>query len=235
MVIVWRSLLIICLPLLGFAAGMFAGRRLIVPRGQGLDHALTALGNRFSVALVFLLVAFVLAFKLPTIKLRKYALACTLLASIIYGSLIYQAVSKSAATREPDTAFLLAGNFTASMERLDIRDPYLFVKMEVDSINRKWKMTGPAPKHQICSAQLAAKRLIDIRAALDNLAAMNKENLVHCQTTDAAIKRLNWTIEGVRNSLDISTECVQNNYVVGHALALIENVSHSATTAVKCD
>ena len=235
MVILWRGLLIVSLTMVGLAAGAFIGGHFLTSSGQGLAGAFTALGYGLLGGLGLLTVAIFLAIKLPVIKLRNYALACTLLASIIYATLVYRAMAKSVANREPDAAFIPAGNFTAMMERLDTSDPYLFVKMEIDSTSRSWRMTGPAPQQQICSSQITAKYLLNMRTALDKLAATDLENLQHCQNSNPAIKRLSWSAEGSYHSLDISTGCVQNNYLVGRALAIIEGMSHASTSQVICN
>ena len=235
MLTIWRSLLIFSLPLIGFAVATLSGRLLLAPEGQGLADAITALGYGLFGALALLLIAVVLAFKLSSVTLRNYALVCTLLATVIYGTLIYRATAKSTANREPDSAFIHAGNFTAVMQRLDTSDPYLFVKMEVNSTTRSWRMTGPAPQHRTCSSQMNAQKLIDIRTSLDKLGAASAGNLDHCQRDERAIKRLRWSIDGVSNSLDISTNCVQANDVVGRALAMIEGASNTSSSPVKCD
>ena len=235
MLILWRSLLIISFILIGFAAGAFIGGQFLMPKGQGLATATIALGYGLVGALLLLVISIILAFKLTGSSLRNITVVCIVLVAAIYGTLGYNASIKSAATHEPDSAFIPAGRFTVVMERLDISDPYLFIKMEVNSSTRQWRMTGPAPNNQICSAQFTAKKLIDLRSAMDKLAGTNMESLVNCLGSDRAIKRLSWSIEGVGGSLNISSNCAQSDNVVGRALALVEGASHSSASPVKCD
>ncbi len=246
MITVWRLLLIISLALIGLSAGTWVGGHFLVPEGSGLAGAPMALGYGLLGAIVLLVVGFVAAFRLRGSSLSNVALISAIVATLVYGALTYRWMLNAAASREPDTAFAVAGEFNATMERLDISDPYLFVKMEVDSRNRQWTQTGPAPDHAICSAKINAKTLTGMRVALDNLAAMSETDFTACRAPPGpAIKRLSWDLKDAqipqdlpgfapKGRLDISAACAQNHEVVARALALIENASTTATSKVKC-
>lgn len=121
------------------------------------------------------------------LKLKGKALPVTTLilafvALSYYGAAIFKARENFQAEAGSDAAYSQAGDFSATMERLDLSDPYLFVKMEVDSGTRKWVQTGPGPEYEVFTASLRAKTLLEIRTALENVAAMSIEDIAGCQT-----------------------------------------------------
>lgn len=235
MKILWRFMLVACLALIGMAAGAWIGGHFLVSKGSGLAGAPIALGYGLLGAFAFVVVGFIAAFRLKQTALPNAALFSALAVALVYGALTYQAMSKAAASREPDSAFAAVGNFTVTMERLDLSDPGLFVKMQVNSQSRKWTLTGPPPKHMVCSAKMRAKSLVGLRGALDALVTMDDDVLADCRTAKGpANKRLYWDVEGEKNMLNISAACEQNYYPIARILALIESASSTSASKVNC-
>lgn len=235
MTILCRILLVICPGLLGLVAGTWLGGHYLVPKGSGLAGGPMALGYGLGGAALLACLGGAAAYSLEGASLRRGAMACALAAAATLGALGLRMMAKDAAQREPDAAFAPAGRFTATMERLDQSDPYLFVKMEVDSQRRTWTQVGPAPKSQTCSSTMKAAHLVEIRKALDGLAAARDKATAACGATSGpALKRLRWSLEGKEDSLEVSAACAQALPEVARALALVESASRAPASKVTC-
>ena len=247
MVIVWRVLIMVSLVLIGLAAGTWIGGQFFVPKGSGLAGAPMALGYGVLGAFILLVVGILIFVKLKGTALRNVSLTITSLMVLIFGTLTLRVVLEERSEREPDSAFEAAGQFTAIMERLDKSDPYLFVKLQVDTQSRSWKQTGPTPQNQVCTAKINATSLTDIRVALDELSQMSIGDFEACRNAPGpAIKTISWDLWDAqtsqtaqdftpKGSIDISNTCLQNNAVVARALILLESASRASSSKVECD
>ncbi len=134
---------------------------------------------------------------------------------------------------------------TAVMERLDTSDPYLFIKMEIDSGGRTGTQTGPAPDHNVYYATMKAETLVGIRAGLDAVAALSADEFADCEKTSGeAIKQLRWDFQDAGNSqggaatsrsgiINASEQCLLERFVISRALSLIEKASSAPGGEVK--
>jgi len=247
MIIVWRVLLIISLLLIGLAAGTWIGGAFFVPKGSGLAGAPMALGYGVVGAIILLGIGIFLVMKLKAKTLRNVSITSTALMVLIFGTITLRKVIEKWSEREPDSAFEAAGKFTATMERLDKSDPYLFVKMQIDTQSRSWQQTGPSPQNQICTGQMNSSSLINIRMALNGLSQMSAEDFTACKNaTGPAIKRISWELMDMQKPqavkglspigvLDVSNACLQNNAVVARALNFLERASLTSSSNVECD
>ena len=243
----WRSLLIISCGLAGMYLGLWAGATFFVPKNAGLAGGVMVLWYAILGALGFAIVGGFIAFRLQEEKLRKVALIIAGPVLLLYLVLTIMALMKAASEREPDSAFAPAGLFTVTMERVNNSDPYLFVKMEVDSQDRKWRQTGPAPEHKVCYANTMAKNLNDIRGALDNLLSLSAEKLADCDSADQpVIKRLHWNLIderlpagnsglAINGSLEVNALCLQKHFDIKRVFLLIEKISLQAGGKVRCE
>lgn len=246
-IFLWRSLLIICSVLAGAYVGGWVGATYFVPKGSGLAGGAMVLGYVVLGALGFAIAGATVAFRLQGKRLRSAALSVGVPVLIFYLILTVIALTKAAAELEPDTAFAAAGEFSVTMERVDTSDPYLFVRMDVDSRARTWTQTGPAPEHKVCSAKIKAKHLIEVRDALDNLLLSSVEKLADCSSSDLpVVKRLHWDIiDGRRRAgdsalpekgfLTINARCQHKHFEIARTLSLIEKISLQAGGKVRCD
>ncbi len=247
MVIVWRALVMVSLMLIGLASGTWIGGQFFVPKGSGLAGAPMALGYGVLGAFILLVVGILISLKLKGTALRNVSLSITSFMVIIFGTLTIRFVLDEWSEREPDNAFNAAGQFTATMERLDKSDPYLFIELQVDAQTRSWTQTGPAPQNQICTAKMNATSLTNIRMALDKLSLMSAGDFEACRNaTGPVIKRISWDLMDAQTpqtgqnfspngSLDIRSTCLQNNTVVARALILLESASRTSSSKVECD
>ncbi len=243
----WRSLLVISLGLAGAYLGLWSGATYFVPKSSGLAGGAMVLGYAVSGFVGFAVVAAFLAFRLQGAVLRKTSLIIGWPVLFFYLILAVLALSRAAAEREPDSAFAAAGKFTVTLERVDTSDPYLFVKMEVDSRDRTWQQTGPAPENKVCSATINAKNLIGIRKALDALLTLSPEKRANCNPADQPIvKRLHWTLmdgnlpAGNPDSdnsgfIEVTEMCLQRDSEVTRTFLLVEKISLQRGGKVRCD
>lgn len=243
--LLWRSLLIISSGLAGLYLGSWAGAAYFVSKDAGLAGGAIVLMYAIAGLAVFAVAGAVVAFRLGGRNLRNTALIIAAPVLLFYLVLTAIALMKSAAEREPDEAFAPAGQFTVAMERVDLSDPYLFARMEVDSESRRWTQTGPAPEHKICSAEIRSKELIEIRNALDVLLALGAEELAGCNDAEEpVIKRLHWNLIDKRlppggsalpekGALDANAICL-HRHEIARAFSLVEKISLRTGGNVTC-
>ena len=243
-VIFWRVALIIGMVLAGVYAGALAAL-LLVPKNAGLAGGAMVLFHVVLGALVFAVIGVIIALKLKDQALRKTSRFIGVPVLILTLVLSAIAISKTLANREPDSAFAPAGQFTATMERLDTSDPYLFVKMEIDSKKRTWTQTGPPPDNEVFYAKMQAATLVEIRQALDKVAAMDADILADCHSDQGrADRRLRWQLMDADIPLDgpgmvssgavnINAACLKNHFILSRALQLVEKASMAPGGKVK--
>jgi hypothetical protein len=195
---------------------------------------------------VFAIAGAVVAFRLQGKRLRNTALVIGAPVLVLYVVLGAIALTRVAAEREPDAAFAPAGEFTVTMERVDTSDPYLFVRMQVDSKTRTWTQTGPAPEHKVCSAKIKAENLIEVRNALDGLLAISGERLADCRNADLpVVKRLHWNLVDRRSgeggsvmpeedTLEVDATCLTKHVEIAQVFLLVETISLQAGGNVRC-
>jgi hypothetical protein len=109
--------------------------------------------------------------------------------------------------------------------------------MEIDSRDRSWTQTGPAPDHKIYTAKMKAEHLIEIREALDRVAEMSAEEFADCPSGNGVpIKRLRWHVADAQSSengqgvvregaVDVNEDCLRDHSVISRALRLVEQAS----------
>lgn len=237
MTIIWRVLLLVGLAFFGLVAGTWIGGRFFVSEGAGLAGGAIALGYGVIGSGMTAAVGIALGFWLRGRRLRHIALAVFAPSLALFIALVVLAYLGERASQDPAEAYAPAGRFTATMERLDRSDPYLFTKMAVDAHDRRWTMTGPPPDYQVCTGRVRAQYLVAMRVALDRLAQMSAEDVRACrEAPGAAVKKLNWALLDVDTAgeLDIPAACVRDNPVVAGALAAVEAAGRSPTSRVKC-
>ena len=241
----WRAILVASLAAVGMCAGAFLGATYLVPKGSGLAGGAMVLGYAALGIAVCAIVGLVVASQLEGRALRNVTLAIGI--PVLVGSLLLAAGAflKQAAEREPDSAFAAAGDFTVVFERLDTSDPYLFVSMEINSRDRTWTQTGPAPDHKTYYAAMKAEHLIEIREALDKVAAMRPEDLADCESGKGpATKRLRWNLIDAQipgdgpglvkqGAVSINAACLQEYFVISRAVGLVEKASQKPGGRVK--
>jgi hypothetical protein len=245
-IFLWRSLLIISFGLVGMYLGSWVGATFFVPKSAGLAGGAMVLMYLILGFVVCAIAGAVVAFRLHGRALRKAALITGCSVLLFYLVLAVIALTNGAAGREPDAAFAPAGNFAVTMERVDTSDPYLFVKMHVDSKTRTWAQTGPAPEHKICSAKIMAKNLVEIRGALDTLLALGAEKLADCKSADQpVVKRLHWDlIDGQMpqggsvlpqmGTLEVNSNCLRRHFDIARTFSLVEKITQQPGGKVTC-
>lgn len=243
--ILWRILLSLGMSATGLALGAGIGARFFVTKADGMASGAMVLGYGVLGAVILLLISIFLGLKLKEKALPTTALIFALLAVVYYGALVFKAKEKFQNEAGSNSAYAMAGKFTASMARLDLSDPFLFVKIEVDSRKRKWVKTGPAPKNQVFTASIRAKTLIEMRAALEDLAAIPAEALADCNSNQSpATKRLRWDLIDAeippngpglvtKGVVNINDACVREHPVISRALMLVERASLSPMGDIK--
>lgn len=239
MTIVWRILLFLSSLAVGFAIGGHVAARFLVTKSDGLAGGVMVLWYGVLGAIILLVLSFIFGRKLQGKALPITALSLTLLATVYYGLALINANDDFTRRAGTDADYAVAGEFTASMARLDLSDPYLFVEMQIDSETRKWKKTGPAPDQEVFTATLKATLLVEIREAINQVAAIPAEQLAACANDKGgATKRLRWQLLDQQHASDgqplMRTGDVVNNQAclakfpqIGRALLLIERASFS--------
>lgn len=246
--ILWRGLLILCLGLAGAWLGAWSGATYFVAKNSGLAGGAMVLGYVALGFVGFAITGAVIGLRLHGQKLRNTALVIGVPVLTFYLILTVMAFIKAAAEREPDSAFAPAGEFTVTMERLDTSDPYLFVRMHVDSKSRTWTQTGPAPEHKVCSAKINSKNLIEIREALDQLLVISADKLADCDTENLRpVKQLRWNLMDGRSeppdrsvlpkqgSLNVNTTCQHKHFEIARVFLLVEKISLQPGGTVSCE
>ena len=241
----WRILLALSLLSLGLVLGATTGAQLFVTRADGLAGGAMVLWYGILGALVLLVIGIILGLKLQGTLLLLAALIFTVLAAILYGMATFKSMAMTKAELGSDSAYEAAGQFTVTMERLDTSDPYLFVKMEINSRKRTWTQTGPAPDHEVFYAHIKAKTLVEIRVALNKVAAINTEELADCHSDQGpANKRLRWDLmdaqipqngQGLvkKGVVNINAACLREHFEIVRALSLVEKASQGPVGTVK--
>lgn len=238
-IMLWRALLVISLMGAGFLGGGFVGGTWFVAKGSGLAGGAMVLGYAVLGVIVFAGIGLVAAKQLSSDTLPRAAMVVFALVAALTAWLV---ISNRPAG-EPDSAFAPAGIFSAAMDRLDLSDPYLFTKVEIDSRARTFVQTGPAPDHVIYYADMKARNLVDIRNALNNVIAMTEAEFADCKAAQGpAIKRLSWDIEDPQNTItvgkttgivDASAACLAAHSHIARALFLIEKASSDPAGKVR--
>ncbi len=228
--IFWRLLLIVGLAVTGLFLGGFVGGMFLVPKSAGLAGGVMVLWYALGGAAVFAIAGGIAAFRLANPALRKGALIAAAFALAACLALTAFIVMKNRANREPDSAFAAAGQFVAVMERLDTSDPYLFVKMKIDAQTRTWTQTGPAPDHAVLQASMRSKTLIEIRQALNAVAALRDADFAQCRAAGGPpVRKLTWVFSDSPSGsgvLELNKACIHALFPVARALSLIETVTH---------
>jgi len=239
--------MIIGLGLIGLILGVWAGAAYLVPKGAGLAGGPMVLMYGIIGFVGFGIAGAIITFRMQAKRLRNSALIIGILVLLLYLILAAIAFKKAVSEREPDSAFVPAGEFIITMERVDRSDPYLFVKMHVDSNTRTWAQTGPAPEHKICSARLKANNLVEIRKALDKLLALSHEKLADCDSADQpVVKRLHWNLIDAQSSqanlslphkgtLDVNSNCLRQHSEIARTFSLVETISQYQGGKVTCN
>jgi hypothetical protein len=191
-----RALFVLAAAFLALGAGSWFAARYIVAPGQGLTGPFEVLAYGALSALG----AGVLAVAGSSL-LRGRVLAVTSLivaagAAALLGHTVYDVYQTRAAQRDPDSAYAGVPAFTATLEQIVVTDPYLRVKVEVDSSERRWVNTGPAPEHQVCRGTIRAQMLQDVSAALATAIQGAQAEIAACESSRlAAQRRFAWAFE----------------------------------------
>jgi len=229
----------------GFVLGAWTGALFFVTKADGIVGGVMVLWYGLLGAIILLVISIVLGLKLKGKTLFVTALVFALLAAGIFGAAAYMSWKRLQADLGQASEYDAILDFTASMDRLDMSDPYLFVKMEIDSRKRKWIQTGPAPKNDVFEASIRAKKLAEIREGLEDLARLSQDEFDACRNTPGPFtKQLSWHLEMERNvqfhepmvavsKINLSETCLHEHPVIQRALWLVESVSRSPAADLK--
>lgn len=231
--------------LLGLPIGAWIGARFFVSKADGMVGGAMVLWYGVLGAIILLVISVILGRKLQGKSLPISAVTFALLAMAVYGTVAFNKRTTFLQEAGSNSAYTAAGKYTASMERLDLSDPFLFVKMEIDSHSRKWLQTGPAPKNETFTATLRAYQLLEIREALNNVALMPAEVLGNCNSDQGtATKRLSWHLIDAeishdgpslikKGSVNTNEACLQEHSNISRALLLVERASRSPKATLR--
>ncbi len=244
-IILWRILLALGMSAVGLALGANIGARFFVTKADGLAGGVMVLWYGVLGAIILLVISIILGLKLKGKALPVTALIFALMALAYFGMAVFKAKEKFTAEAGSASEYNAILDFTATMYRLDLSDPYLFVKMEVDSRKRKWVKTGPPPENQIFTSTIRAKTLVEIRAALEKMALLGQQAFADCRNTPGPFtKGLSWHLELEKNvkyengiisdnKINLSETCLREHPVIQRALILVEQASRSPMGDVK--
>lgn len=221
----------------GLAIGTSLAGLYLVPPRSGLVGPVVALAWGLLAALVAAVLGLVVALRLGPHALRWVAVAAlgALLLGLALSAYRYQQVQQ--ANRDPDSAYAGIAPFEASLDQLVIEDPYLRVKMEIDTAERRLTSTGPGPDHRVCTGIVRAQRLRDLAEALAALDAP-EGRAARRACEDAAgepHRRLLWQFDdsAARGSLDLAPACAKMP-AIARAIAAMDRASLSLSS-VDCD
>lgn len=166
-------------------------------------------------------------------------------ALLLLVTMVVRFQSMQEARRDPEEAYKGVATFTASVEQIVVTDPYLRVRMDVDSNARQWVSTGPAPAHQLCEGTVRAEQLKQISQTLTTLAQMDAGALAAATVDDGNTKkRLTWSfapnpdVEGPFASEGDVTFSPDQQQASKELAAIVHAMSMAAvsqTGGVKCD
>lgn len=236
-VILYRVLLTLSLGFFGLLAGTWLGGKYLVPAGQGMAGPVIALGYGVLAALIAAVLGLVLSFFLKGAVLKYSSLAGMGAALLLLGLGINRMAAAEEANKDPESEYAGVPPFVISWEQIVVTDPYLRVKVEVDSAKRRWVQTGPAPDHQVCRGVIRAKMLQDISAALTALSTAPATELEDCRASaGAAEQRLDWQYEHASGGrLELSPACVRDSASLANLVRAMGRATLSPTSKVKCD
>ncbi|MCR9088676.1 MAG: hypothetical protein NXH97_18245 [Rhodobacteraceae bacterium] len=196
-------------------------------------------------ALIAGFASLVLMFRLPLNALTIATVIALPVALTLLVVVVVRMQAMEDAQRDPEGAYSGIASFTASVEQIVVTDPYLRVRMDVDSNSRQWVSTGPAPDHQVCEGTVRAKQLQRISQALVTLAQMEPGALAAATADDGnAAKRLSWSFvqnPGVEGSFAIEGDTTfspdqqqasKELAAVVHAMSM---AAASQTSRIRCD
>lgn len=239
MIIFWRIVLVLSFILLGLIMGAWIGSQFFVTKSDGLVGGVIVLWYGVLGAIILLVISIILIRKLQGRSLSLTAIIFALIVISVYGIFTYKQQAEFQNELGSQDDYEAAGKFTVTMERLDLSDPFLFVKMEIDSRSRKWIQTGPAPKNEVFSASLPAKQLLTLREALNIMARLPADVLNNCNSDQGvATKRLTWHLLDteeylagtgliIKGSVNINAACLGEHFAIFKALQLVEKASQS--------
>ena len=245
MIIFWRILLALGLMLIGLALGAWTGSQFFVTKADGMVGGVMVLWYGVLGAIILLVIGIFLGLRLKGKALPILALFFILIASVYYGVAILKAGKKFRDEAGSNSAYAIAGKFTVSMERLDLSDPFLFVKMKIDSRTRHWVQIGPAPKNEAFTASLRAKQLVEIRQALNDMVELPAKVFADCNSDQGpGTKQLRWHLSDAEISsegpslakkgvVNINDACLREYLLIARVLQLVEKASQSPLGDIK--
>lgn len=240
----WRILLALSSAAVGFAIGANVAASFLVSKSDGMAGGVMVLGYGAVGAIVLLVISIITGAKLKRAGKTKWlvfsAIILSMIAAAYYGWVSYRANAQYLAEAGSDADYAMAGEFTVRMERLDLSDPYLFVTMEIDSRSRKWRRVGPAPESAVFTGTLKASQLVEIRALLDEVAAIPARVLADCNSNKGpASKRLRWHLKDAKippegpgkvthGAVNTNRACLSEYPQINRALLTVEQAPLSA-------
>lgn len=166
-------------------------------------------------------------------------------AAALLVAMVLRVQSIEEARRDPEEAYQGVSAFTVRVEQIVVTDPYLRVRMDVDSNARGWVSTGPAPEHQVCKGTVRADQLQRISKTLVALARVEASALA-AGTSDQekATTQLIWSfvqnpgVEGsfaMDGNITFSSQQETASKELAAAVHALSMASASPTSRVRCD
>ncbi len=238
--IIFSILLVLGFTFLGLYAG--GGLSGMLVEKQNLDGMLDALGYILGGAVIGFGISLILSFKLNGKSLRRLSIVSFLIAAVI-SVFVYLNFAKAQQARlDPESEYENIAAYSVSLEQIVIKDPYLRVKMEVDSPKRQWISTGPAPDHQKCQGTIRAKQMAQIAKALETLAENGETEIETCRAGNSKTEQLlKWKLhlkdkpEAFSGELKISAACLKTSPAVNKVVFAVGRATFSPTSEVTCE
>lgn len=229
---------------LGFFLGAWFASTFLVT-SQGMVAGAEVVVSGFFAAILAAILSAIAAFRLSLRSLTIASVVSAVLALLAFVLFSIRMDQIQEARKDPESEYANVAAFSASVEQLVVSDPYLRIKIEVDSRTREWTSTGPAPDNQICKGTARAAKLLAVSDALKALVAMDQSELTQpFQTSGPAERRLSWTFDpadgleaapSLSGTIDFSDAQLRAAPEVARAVAAMGLISASPTSPVKCD
>jgi len=214
------------------------GGRFLVSKSAGLAGGAMVLGYGILGALVCLIVASFISFKLPLARLRIITIVMGLVALIFIILTAFNIQKINSARLDPASEYSGLPHFSITVQQTKIIDPVLSTRYTINTTERKW--TSTLPDGRICQGTLSAKAHKAISQPLLNLSKDADTVIQNClQTAQNAEKELNWKFlnptEGIqKGQIAISQACLNEHPDMAQLLREISKANLSTTSNIKC-
>lgn len=246
--IIRGTVLIISMAFLGMASGGWISAKFIVAPGAGLSGGAEVVFYGLISAAIFVIISLIMLKRINSKLLSKITFSSAIIAIILATILTLRFEARQSENRDIDEAYEGVLPFMVGVEQIIVTDPYLRVKIDIDSKSRRWETTGPAPQHQLCRGTVRAKQLHAVSTALASFAKQKKSAYSKYDAgASGATQRVIWNIDkndmlilgddemGLSGTIEFSEAQLNTEAVIRKLTTSITTAVNLQTSSVECD